>query len=91
MAIIIDVATSTVIHDGTVTELSDREMAVLQALGKGSVVSRADLIRDAGLTDLSARRCESVIMALRRILGADAIVNLRRRGWRLAADVELRA
>ena len=90
MAIIIDVATNSVIHDGTVTELSEREMAVLRALGKGAVVSRADLIRDAGLGDLSARRCESLIMALRRILGSDTIVNLRRRGWRLAADVELR-
>ena len=89
MGIIIDVSASTVIHDGTVTELSDREMAVLRALGRGTVVSRADLIRDAGLGDLSARRCESVIMSLRRILGADAIVNLRRRGWRLVTDVEV--
>ena len=91
MAIIIDVASSTVINDGAVTELSEREMAVLRALQKGAVVSRADLIRDADLGDLSARRCESLIMALRRILGNEAIVNLRRRGWRLAADVELRS
>ena len=90
MAIIIDVDSSTVISDGTVTELSEREMAVLQVLQRGSVVSRADLIRDAGLGDLSVRRCESLIMALRRILGRDAIVNLRRRGWRLMADVEIR-
>ena len=59
-------------------------------LGKGSVVSRAELIRDAGLSELSARRCESLIMSLRQILGAETIINLRRRGWRLAADVELR-
>jgi hypothetical protein len=28
-------------------------------------------------------------MSLRQILGTDSIVNLRRRGWRLATDVEL--
>ena len=91
MTIIIDVAARSVIHDGVVSELSDRELAVLQVLGKGSVVSRAELIRDAGLSELSARRCESLIMSLRQILGSESIVNLRRRGWRLAADVELRA
>ena len=75
-----DVSTATVNRDGTVTELTERELAVLQALQRSPVVSRADLIRDAGLADLSARRCESLIMALRRILGSDAIINLRRRG-----------
>lgn len=89
MTIIIDVASNSVVKDGVVTELSEREMAVLKVLGSGSVVSRAELIRDAGLSELSARRCESLIMALRQILGTDSIVNLRRRGWRLAADVEL--
>lgn len=88
--IIIDVPASAVIHDGVVTELSERELAVLRVLGKGSVISRAELIRDAGLSDLSTRRCESLIMSLRQILGPDSIVNLRRRGWRLAADAELR-
>lgn len=90
MQIIIDVEANTVIHDGTATELSEREMAVLRVLGRGSVVSRAELIRDAGLGELSSRRCESLIMSLRRILGPDAIVNLRRRGWRLVVDAELR-
>lgn len=89
MAIIIDAAASTVTHDGTVTLLTDRELAVLCALRTGAVVSRSELIRAAGLGDLSARRCESLIMALRRILGPDTIVNLRRRGWRLTADATL--
>lgn len=91
VTIIIDVAASSVIHDGVVSELTERELAVLKVLGKGSVVSRAELIRDAGLSELSARRCESLIMSLRQILGTESIVNLRRRGWRLAADVEVRA
>jgi len=90
VTIIIDVAASSVIHDGVESPLTDRELAVLQVLGRGSVVSRAELIRDAGLSELSARRCESLIMSLRQILGTDAIVNLRRRGWRLATDVETR-
>lgn len=88
MPITVDVGRRTVALDGRVTELTDRELAVLRALGRGAVVSRADLIRDAGLSELSARRCESLIMTLRRILGPESIVNLRRRGWRLVADVE---
>lgn len=90
MTIIIDVAASSVIHDGVVSELTERELAVLQVLGRGSVVSRAELIREAGLSELSARRCESLIMSLRQILGSESIINLRRRGWRLAAEVEMR-
>jgi DNA-binding winged helix-turn-helix (wHTH) protein len=87
VAILIDVGASTVTSEGTTTELSDRELAVLVTLSRGTVVSRADLIRDAGLADLSPRRCEGIILSLRRILGPDSILNLRRRGWRLAVEV----
>ena len=90
VGIIIDVTARTVTQDGATTELSEREVAVLAVLGSGSVVSRAELIRDAGLGELSSRRCESLIMALRQVLGTDTIINLRRRGWRLATEAEVR-
>jgi len=50
----------------------------------GRVVDRIELRRAAGLHDLSPRRCEAVLVQLRRALGAEAIVNVRRRGWMLA-------
>ena len=90
VGIIIDVTARTVTQDGATTELSERGMAVLAVLGSGSVISRAELIRDAGLGDLSSRRCESLIMRLRQVLGTDTIINLRRRGWRLATEAEVR-
>lgn len=89
MSITFDVAARRVDCDGAVTLLSEREAAVLGVLASGKVVSRTELIRHADLGDLSARRCESVIMNLRRILGPDSIVNLRRRGWRLVAETNV--
>jgi DNA-binding winged helix-turn-helix (wHTH) protein len=68
--------------------LGPREKAVLSVLVEqpGRVIDRSTLRRDAGLDDLSARRCESVLVGVRRALGPDAIVTVRRRGWRLSPD-----
>lgn len=49
----------------------------------GRVISRAELARRAGLADLSARRCDSLIVGIRRAIGADRVVTVRRRGWML--------
>ncbi len=53
----------------------------------GRVLSRAELSRKAGLADLSARRCDSLIVGIRRAIGHDRIVTVRRRGWMLVEPV----
>ena len=49
----------------------------------GRVVSRAELARHAGIADLSDRRCDSLIVGIRRTIGADRVLTVRRRGWML--------
>jgi hypothetical protein len=68
--------------------LGPRERAVLSALvdNGGRVVDRDQLRRDAGLESLSARRCDAVLVGIRRALGPHSVVTVRRRGWRLHPD-----
>ena len=68
--------------------LSAQEMAVLQAFldCQGRVISRLEIARRAGLTGLNSRRCDSILVALRRVLGPEAIRTVRSRGWMLEAD-----
>jgi DNA-binding winged helix-turn-helix (wHTH) protein len=68
--------------------LGPRERAVLGVLveQQGRVIDRSTLRRGAGLDDLSPRRCESVLVRVRRVLGPEAIVTVRRRGWRLSPE-----
>lgn len=65
--------------------LGEQERAVLSALydNRHRVLSRRELARLSGLTGLSERRCDSVLVGVRRALGADSIQTIRGRGWRI--------
>jgi DNA-binding response OmpR family regulator len=69
----------------TTPRLAAQESAVLQALldCRGRVVSRRELARLAGISDLNDRRCDSLLVSIRKVLGADAIRTVRGRGWML--------
>ena len=68
-----------------VPRLGPHELAVLQVFldCRGRVVSRLEIARRAGLTGMNQRRCDSLLVTLRRVLGADAIRTVRGRGWML--------
>ena len=68
--------------------LSEVDLAVLRVLvhRAGRITSREDLNKLAGLSG-SQRRCEAVLVNLRRALGDGAIVTIRRRGWMLDNSV----
>jgi DNA-binding response OmpR family regulator len=66
-------------------ELSPREQAVYDVLAEhaGRVVARRQIAQLARLGELSERRCDAIISALRRQIGCHRIVTVRRRGWML--------
>lgn len=51
----------------------------------GRVLSRGELARRAGIADLSTRRCDSLIVGIRRRVGPERVRTVRRRGWMLVA------
>jgi DNA-binding winged helix-turn-helix (wHTH) protein len=75
------------------TALGAQERAVLRILIEqgGRVISRHELARRCGLTELHERRCDSILVHVRQALGPDSIVTVRRRGWMLRADAVERA
>jgi hypothetical protein len=58
---------------------------------QGRVVGRRELARQAGLAGRNERRCDSLLVGVRRVLGQDSIVTVRSRGWMLNADAAQRA
>jgi DNA-binding winged helix-turn-helix (wHTH) protein len=71
-----------------VYRLGEQEQSVLSVLldNRGRVISRRELARRAGLADLSERRCDSLLVAIRRALGPNSVVTVRSRGWMLSDD-----
>jgi len=71
-----------------VYRLGEQEQTVLNVLlaNRGRVISRRELARRAGLADLSERRCDSLLVAVRRALGPKSVVTVRSRGWMLSDD-----
>ena len=65
--------------------LSRQAVMVLAALAEcpGRVVPRDELARRADLENLSKRRCDQLLVDLRRALGPTAVRNVRGRGWML--------
>ena len=51
-------------------------LAVLLA-NRNRVVGRRELARQAGLAELNQRRCDSVLVGVRRQLGPDSIITVR--------------
>ena len=68
--------------------LSPTDTKVLRVLwdSPGKVLSRETLVRKAGLDTSSARRVDSSMVVLRRVLGPDAVRTVRRRGWMLTEE-----
>jgi DNA-binding winged helix-turn-helix (wHTH) protein len=75
------------------TPLGAQERAVLRILVEqgGRVISRHELARRCGLTELHERRCDSILVHVRQALGPDSIVTVRRRGWMLRPEAMDRA
>ena len=68
--------------------LSRQAVLVLAALTerRGRVVTRQQLARRAELTHLSDRRCDQLLLDVRRALGPSVVRNVRGRGWILAVE-----
>lgn len=64
--------------------LSPVEQRLLEALlaSRGRVITRTELARAAGLRH-QPRRVDAHLVGVRRFLGAEAIRNVRGRGWML--------
>lgn len=65
--------------------LSPVDRRVLDALleQKGRIASRDTLMRLAAVESLTNRRIDVSMVALRRVLGPQAIATVRQRGWML--------
>lgn len=68
--------------------LNQQELTVLGVLVRfsGRVVNRHELARQSGLADRSERRCDAILVSIRRVLGPDSIRTVRSRGWMLTAE-----
>jgi two-component system response regulator QseB len=70
------------------SRLAPSEVAVLDVLRSAQprVVSRRELVRQAGLRECSPRRVDAIVARLRRRIGPNSIRTVRGRGWALVVD-----
>lgn len=68
--------------------LSETDLSILRVLSasKGRVVSRESILRLAGLDNVSARRADASLVVLRKVLGPENVITVRRRGWMLSDE-----
>lgn len=68
-------------------DLTPQERAVYIVLSEsaGRVLSRSEIARRAGIAELHDRRCDSLIVGIRRRIGTERVRTVRRRGWMLVA------
>jgi DNA-binding response OmpR family regulator len=66
------------------TQPTSQELAIIDALrrGDGRVLGRTELARLVGIAPSQGRRIDVLLVGVRRILGPEAVVNVRNRGWR---------
>jgi DNA-binding response OmpR family regulator len=66
-------------------DLTAQERAVYRALAArpGRVLSRTQIARAAGLEALNERRCDALLVGVRRAIGSGAVRTVRGRGWML--------
>lgn len=72
-----------------VLSASDRAILKVLAESRDRVVSRDSLLRLAGLDHVSARRADSSLVVLRRLLGSENLITVRRRGWMLSDEAHI--
>jgi DNA-binding winged helix-turn-helix (wHTH) protein len=79
---------NSVSHVHTPGILSQTDLSILRVLSdaKGRVVSRDSLLRLAGIDNVSTRRADASLVVLRKVLGAENIITVRRRGWMLSEE-----
>jgi len=64
----------------------DLEVLRILIASAGKIVGRDFIARQSGLDSTSARRVDASLVAIRRWLGADVLVTVRRRGWMLTSE-----
>jgi DNA-binding response OmpR family regulator len=74
-----------------VEDLTPQERAVFEVLASepNRVHTRHEIARSAGISDLNQRRCDSLIVGIRRVVGSDKLITVRRRGYLLLTDAQL--
>ncbi len=69
--------------------LSDQEHAVFNAINaaRGRLITRTELARVAQVPVTPARRVDGLLINVRRALAPEELINVRRRGWMLEAEL----